>query len=128
MTPEITLTIVDGGQKGQCFNFTKRGRLIVGRGHDSDIVLSAEDAGGISRHHCLVIFEPPHLSVRDLGSRNGTYVNGECIGIRSREEPLGISELDDFANHDLKDGDEIHIGHVILRVAVKDTAGTLLGV
>jgi eukaryotic-like serine/threonine-protein kinase len=128
MTSEITLTIVEGWNKGKCFHVATRRRLIVGRDPDCDIVLTGEDGGGVSRQHCLLVCEPPSASVRDLGSRNGTYVNGECIGIRSREERPAINELDDFANLDLHDGDEIHIGHVILRVAVKDDAATLQSV
>src|SRR5690606_34827618 len=33
----------------------------------------------ISRHHCLILRTADGYTVRDLGSRNGTYVNGERI-------------------------------------------------
>ncbi len=47
----------------------------LGRGSDTDIRI--EDPGA-SRNHCEVVLGQPVL-VRDLGSTNGTYVNGERV-------------------------------------------------
>lgn len=53
---------------------------ILGRDHSADITL---DDPGISRRHCeiRVTYDGPHLvaSVRDLGSTNGTFINGERL-------------------------------------------------
>lgn len=53
---------------------------ILGRDHSADITL---DDPGISRRHCeiRVTYDGPRLvvSVRDLGSTNGTFVNGERV-------------------------------------------------
>lgn len=50
---------------------------VIGRGGDSDIIL--EDTG-VSRHHLELRTEPgPTLIATDLGSTNGTYVDGERI-------------------------------------------------
>ena len=53
---------------------------ILGRDDTADIVL---DDPGISRRHSeiRVTNDGPHLvtSIRDLGSTNGTFVNGERI-------------------------------------------------
>ena len=51
-----------------------------------------------SRYHARIIVEPGGVSVEDLGSRNGTYVNGGRIEGRVR----------------LQDGDKIRIGREIL--------------
>ncbi|MFE4328870.1 protein kinase [Streptomyces sp. NPDC056831] len=51
---------------------------------------------------------PSHLRVKDLGSRNGTYVNGR---------PLKGSP----AVRELTDGDEIRLGNALLLVTVTDT-------
>lgn len=52
--------------------------LSVGRGPTNDLVL-ADDA--ISWHHAQLWLEAGTAWVRDVGSRNGTFVNGErCVG------------------------------------------------
>ena len=57
---------------------------VIGRDDSADIVL---DDPGISRRHCeiRVTNDGPHLvaSIRDLGSTNGTFVNGERITSRA---------------------------------------------
>jgi len=52
--------------------------VVLGRGQDTDCMIADHKA---SRHHC--VFEPVgggHWRVRDLGSGNGTRVNGARIG------------------------------------------------
>ncbi|QEH32759.1 Glycogen accumulation regulator GarA [Aquisphaera giovannonii] len=60
----------------------------------------------VSRKHCEVIVADDKLVVRDLGSSNGTYVNGKRV--------LGQQAL--------KPGDEVTIGGVTLRVGQLGTA------
>ena len=47
---------------------------VIGRGSDADVRF--RDAW-ISRVHCLLTLDGDRLSVRDLHSRHGTFVNGE---------------------------------------------------
>jgi DNA-binding NarL/FixJ family response regulator len=56
----------------------------------------------VSRRHCLVDVDPPEVRVTDLGSRNGTYVNGQRI----------------WAQQALHAGDEVRIGRA--RLLVRD--------
>jgi pSer/pThr/pTyr-binding forkhead associated (FHA) protein len=49
------------------------GRLVIGRGSDCDLVL---DEPEMSRRHAMVEVTPAGIWLRDLGSSNGTYVNG----------------------------------------------------
>ncbi|WP_051798846.1 FHA domain-containing serine/threonine-protein kinase [Catenuloplanes japonicus] len=44
-------------------------RIVVGRGPRCDLRL---DDPRVSREHCLLTIDPPHVEVRDLGSRHGT--------------------------------------------------------
>lgn len=44
----------------------------IGRGSQNDIVVDSLQA---SRVHALIDVEPAFVTIRDLGSRNGTYVN-----------------------------------------------------
>ncbi|WP_158607684.1 FhaA domain-containing protein [Flexivirga caeni] len=54
---------------------------VIGRDDDADIVL---DDPGVSRRHSeiRITFDGPHqvITIRDLGSTNGTFVNGDPIG------------------------------------------------
>jgi pSer/pThr/pTyr-binding forkhead associated (FHA) protein len=64
--------------------------VVVGRSHACDLTLASADA---SRRHAEIVAAGEGFAVRDLGSTNGTFVNGERI-----EE------------HALRPGDRIQIG------------------
>ena len=67
------------------------GPVTLGRATDND--LSFPEDSGLSRHHLVFQERGGRWIVEDLGSRNGTLVNGERIDTRV-----------------LKDGDEIQVG------------------
>lgn len=75
-------------------------QLTVGADPTNDLTI---DDPGVSRLHLVLQRFPAGWSVRDLGSRNGTLVNGERLS----------------SERALQDGDEIHIGGVrlVLRTA-----------
>ncbi|MFS4093916.1 protein kinase domain-containing protein [Streptomyces sp. AF1A] len=85
--------------------FAGRTTCLIGRANECGIRLAPTETKA-SRHHCLLDINPPHLRVQDIGSRNGTYVNGE----RLTPGPPGL---------ELADGDEIRVGDAVLRVAVQ---------
>ncbi|MGO2518725.1 MAG: FhaA domain-containing protein [Microbacterium sp.] len=58
-----------------------RARSVIGRGSDADITIS--DAGS-SRKHVEILWDGERAMMRDLGSTNGTKVNGQKV----REAPL----------------------------------------
>src|SRR5260370_5198250 len=62
--------------------------FLIGRGADCDLRLP--DAG-ISRHHCLIRVRGNEATVTDLGSSNGTYLNGQRV--RSQAVLHGGDEL-----------------------------------
>jgi hypothetical protein len=70
------------------------GRNVIGRGTEADIRLPDT---GVSRKHVDVVLESGVATVEDLGSTNGTLVNGRRV---SRQA--------------LADGDVIRIGHSVL--------------
>ena len=78
-----------------------RAELVLGRSSDADIHIDDE---GVSRQHAKFIRREGRYLVMDLGSTNGTLVNGENV----TEVPL-------------KDGDKIQVGSTtVLTFAVKD--------
>jgi len=70
------------------------GRFSVGRGPDNDLVIPDER---VSWHHALVWVEHGAAWVRDLSSRNGTFVNGERATVAV----------------EVKDGDRIRLGPAV---------------
>jgi pSer/pThr/pTyr-binding forkhead associated (FHA) protein len=129
MPATITLTATRGALSPRRFVFRNRGLLTVGRSLDCGLHLpSTEEFLDVSRHHCLLNIDPPHLRVSDFGSLNGTFVNGINIGQRAKgltpEEVFPV----DSAEFDLEDGDELRLGHTVFRVEVSDSAvGSVCG-
>jgi pSer/pThr/pTyr-binding forkhead associated (FHA) protein len=64
-----------GPQPGERF-FVDRSRLTVGRDPESDIFLNDMT---VSRTHAIIECEANAVTVKDAGSLNGTYVNGEIV-------------------------------------------------
>jgi hypothetical protein len=60
---------------GQRFPLTQR-RTLIGRGTDVDIPVTGR---GISRHHCEIIWDGKRAEIADLGSTNGTHLDGDRI-------------------------------------------------
>ncbi len=69
--PKAVLRGVSGPYFGKVIPIA--GRLTIGRGNDCDLVL---DEPEMSRRHAMVEATPAGIWLRDLGSANGTYVNG----------------------------------------------------
>jgi pSer/pThr/pTyr-binding forkhead associated (FHA) protein len=75
--------------------------MFVGRHIDCDIRI---DSKKISRRHCCLIQLDDKLVIRDLGSTNGVYCNGQRV-----EEAM------------LSPHDEVQIGNLRYRVCVNDS-------
>jgi transcriptional regulator with GAF, ATPase, and Fis domain len=84
---------IGGPLKGTAFSLPA-GEVSIGR--DSSNQLWAPDPA-LSRRHCLVVASGEEVSIRDLGSRNGTLVNGVPI-----------------EQQQMRHGDQIYIGDSIL--------------
>ena len=118
---KVILTVVRGSAEGQEYIFDDHSWCLVGRGNDCDLRLPKDfEHADISRHHCLLEIDLPSVRVRDLGSRNGTYVNGLKIGQRSAAAIAPEFDLSDFAAHELRDRDEIQVGHTVFRIEMAD--------
>ena len=96
---QVNLRVLAGPYKGRVFTFDQHDTFLIGRA--SDAQLSLPDDRFFSRHHCLLEINPPRCFLRDLGSTNGTFVNGLRVG-------------EAFLKH----GDQIQGGESILFVEV----------
>jgi len=83
MAAGVALIVRQGEIKGKRTSFTQPVQYLVGRGTDCDARVPDEpEYQTVSRHHCRFDIDPPQINIRDLGSLNGTFVNGVSIGQR----------------------------------------------
>ena len=115
MSEELIFKIIEGSLTGEEFAFGEKGLCLIGRSADCALQIPKENDMKISRRHCLLILDPPHVRVRDLGSRNGTTVNGELLDAGAiSDDPEKMSPVDRI----LKDGDVISIGETVMSLAI----------
>jgi pSer/pThr/pTyr-binding forkhead associated (FHA) protein len=121
MATSVVLTIRDGTRAGEQFEFDADGEYTIGRGKDCAVNLSdGPESLTVSRRHCLVKFDLPNSCVRDLGSRNGTYLNGMQIGQPDQCHLPPQLRHAPCADHALSDGDELGVGPTIFLVGIHD--------
>ena len=85
------LLMVDGPSSGTRF-FIEKTELVIGRDDRCDVVIPDRQ---VSRQHASITLRDDGYILKDLGSKNGTFVNGR--------------EVD--GPHALQDGDEIQIAY-----------------
>ena len=85
----------DGGRKDVP---VEKANAVIGRALDCDVQVPRI---GVSRRHCELIVAGEGVKVRDLGSSNGTYLNGQRV-----------------QEHDLAPGDRLQVGSVVLTLQI----------
>lgn len=73
-TVDRSLLFRDGTRHGEVYELTKD--VTIGREEDADLRL---DERAVSRQHARLTWNGEHTIVEDLGSTNGTFVNGQRI-------------------------------------------------
>ncbi|RMG43289.1 MAG: FHA domain-containing protein [Acidobacteria bacterium] len=94
---EIVLDVVEGPDSGASFPVT-RSRVLIGRGA---VDISLKDRKVSRRHASLEVYGGNCVLLKDLGSTNGTYVNGQRVSAV-----------------ELQDGDEIRVGSTRVTVTI----------
>ena len=95
------LLIVQGRPHGQALSFPC-GEFVIGRGAECHI---RPNSSWVSRQHCLLRVGENIVHLRDLGSRNGTLVNGtRVIGERR-----------------LAHGDRVQLGPLVLELLLEES-------
>jgi pSer/pThr/pTyr-binding forkhead associated (FHA) protein len=93
------VTLVMFTQGGERRDFPISGaKAVIGRNGDCDIQVSL---GVVSRHHCEITIKKDGVTVRDMGSSNGTYVNTK------RVQEAGLNA-----------GDTVMVGPVVFTVVI----------
>ncbi|GCE49868.1 FHA domain-containing serine/threonine-protein kinase [Thermosporothrix hazakensis] len=117
MVATITFTVTAGCMQGTRFVFTTHDTLLCGRMKDCQICLSNDMQ--VSRHHFLLEVNPPEVRLRDLGSRNGTFVNGKKYGGRQSHETPEQGAQRQYPQVDVHDHDVIQVGRTTLEVRIE---------
>lgn len=99
---EILLEVAGGNRAGQTIPITGS-KFIIGRAEDCHLKPKSEL---ISRYHCAIVTEDDFVAVRDLGSKNGVYLNGERISLEN----------------ELNEGDKLCVGPLEFVVRISDGA------
>jgi hypothetical protein len=83
------------------------GRLDAAHGIFPDVDLTADGGleGGVSRRHCKIHQRLLTYMIEDVGSANGTFIRGQ--------------RLTPYLPHVLKDGDELQLGRIALKVIIQ---------
>ena len=90
----VTLRMLEGPYRGREFTFDHHDTFLIGRSENAHLYLP--DDRFFSRHHCLLEIAPPRCFLRDLGSTNGTFVNGQKVSalhVNTATAPFNITGL-----------------------------------
>src|SRR5215813_6184461 len=101
--PRFALRFISGKYQGGEFPLRMNREIIIGRSSDLDMVL-VEDM--VSRRHAKITSTDNDIFIQDLGSTNGTFVNGEKTTGR----------------HKLAEGDRILVGTSIIKLVAMDAS------
>lgn len=100
---QFRMKVVKGKPRGHCLQFPV-GEFMFGRGPECDV---RPNSDLVSRQHCLLQVTEDNVLLRDLGSRNGTLINGELL----------------HGERNLIHGDTIQLGPLVLEVLLEAFAG-----
>jgi pSer/pThr/pTyr-binding forkhead associated (FHA) protein len=98
----VKLRVVQGRPQGKSMVFPQ-GEYVFGRGNECHV---RPNSDWVSRQHCLLRITGEGAFLRDLGSRNGTIINGERFVEECR----------------LRHGDQVQVGPLVFEVLLDESA------
>jgi eukaryotic-like serine/threonine-protein kinase len=117
MPNTLVLRALTGELRGQEFAVTSSAHWIIGRSRGCSLRLPSD--GTVSRQHCLIEVDARGVWVQDLGSRNGTLVNGTRISVKNAPSDSSATCVQP-PRQELADGDELRICNNLFAVCFKE--------
>jgi hypothetical protein len=99
---QVELKVLEGRQQGKTIPLNVR-QFLIGREQDCHL---RPNSDLVSRHHCVFTVDDFTVRLRDLGSTNGTFINGERIQ----------------GQRVLKPGDHVSVGKLSFEIVVRKEA------
>jgi pSer/pThr/pTyr-binding forkhead associated (FHA) protein len=128
MSTVLRLTVLTGPHKNTKYCMCPAGSCIIGRGDDCPVRLSGTPKDQfISRHHCQLDYHPTSIAIKDLGSANGTFLNGKSVAsvtldLEARDgQPRGAEQVA------FTQGDMLTVGGTTLQIDVVECAAWQAG-
>jgi predicted component of type VI protein secretion system len=100
---EVKLRVLEGTNAGQEILLPVK-TFMIGRAEECHL---RPQSDLISRHQCAIIAEDSQVFVRDIGSKNGTFVNNERIR----------------GEHPVKNGDRLRVGPLEFEIVLSTSVG-----
>lgn len=118
MDAKVILEITDGKLRGHRFEFNEHDTFLFGRSRkDCHAALPYDKF--VSRHHFILEVNPPDAQIRDLGSLNGTLINGIKNGGREHHETPEKGAKRRHNAVTLQPGDLICVGDTTMRFDIE---------
>src|SRR5579872_2594536 len=99
---QVELKVLEGRQQGKTIHLNVK-QFLIGREEDCHL---RPNSDLVSRHHCVFTVDDFTVRLRDLGSTNGTFVNGERL----------------TGQVVLKPGDHVSVGKLSFEIVVRKAA------
>lgn len=109
MSQSVLLKIIEGKLSGEEFVFEDNGPYLIGRAHSCALRFSDDVDLKMSRRHLILVLDDDEMRIRDLGSRNGTEVNGTRLPVGKINKVPEAKTAEDYV---LKPGDVVKIGNL----------------
>jgi pSer/pThr/pTyr-binding forkhead associated (FHA) protein len=93
---DVRLVVQQGGKQKRALRL-RAAETIIGRRADCDLKIKSSE---VSRRHCLLTIQQGFVTVEDLDSVNGTFLNGQRVSGKQKVRP----------------GDQLEVGPVTFRV------------
>ena len=117
MTNTLVLRALTGDLRGQEFAVSSSAHWTIGRSRTCSLRLPGDAT--VSRQHCLIELDARGVWVKDLGSLNGTLINGTRISGGTLQSDSNMTYVES-PRQQLADGDELRVSNNVFAVCLRE--------